>query len=1241
MVQKITRNIDADTFGVDDESTRVLGINTEESVAVNSDRNTEAGAESSDRAKVIAPVGTEVTTEGEGKGKFGRDLRDVKIQTGQGEVDYGLVALDQSMSKYNIDYGTHPDPEQHDVFKEYYSDDAPYQYADVKKPLEPEEYEALSARIAEYTEAEQDFTDGNIDRPTYEAALHAAYGDSAKVARLRYQNMKWQRHFDMDKYDGTDRMAYDWAHQSPRNQEVYDRAVRNTHTGFRKNPEQEVSFWKGVWQSTETMFSSLNDMAVLTRYSDLKNAREYGDDDFDVSDEELVKGIPVEYHSIVMQEAENYGDDAAMQRRDNLIVELNNAQEISDMPLVTQIATAIPAILLSPATLIGGAKVAQGAAKAGRSIDSIMAAGRMRNLAVPSKVAVWAAAGSAEAGIAAVPRLTQDTFNSMDMLNEMKWGAAFGAGLGAVGAVGRRKKYQDDMNFVMKNMQNDTVKTATNPQQFKVYTPPKQPAIIPLEGTIQHPVPMKVEVTPAQLSTQANANVDNILNKFVPTKQSSSVASKVGAVGSAGQSFTQKMLDSKSPVLNWVGEHVLELPQGYGGKRVRQASAALEQNSLKTRYLTQTQPDYHKLVGQYASENGKRTVGKFMAQHSDKNPMAQKFNRDILKLIEARRQGRTLPNVSPSVAAMADSMEKSMTHMFDDMVEAGVNGFTRDRRITNYVPQLWSADKLNASTAKHGDTAVAQMLAKGYLSSKHNDIETMTDAMNAATALMKNLRDDSTGDLAMPSDTTSRAKQRIDIDTSITDGNLSLLDIMEDDIPTIMAKYTNRAAGSTSLAKRGLYSDADVEAMKSRLTDPDEIQAFTDAIDIIMGRPTREGLAPEMREIKDAVAQSKMGGLGMSQLSEAGTVLARTMMQLFNDPAAFKKVWAMAGESTDNVQLMRETQALSGISNEVHLLDRQAVHLDQQAMSEIKGVRKVVAGIVQKATFGSLKAPAGYILAQGSGFNMIRRFERRLANASFMIDTAKAFKDGTGVMSEARMKDIGLDPQDATLKRMFRDVVEYDENGVVSKLNIDKWDKEALNRYHLAMYRDDAQVVQQTIGGEMPQWINKPMMTVLAQFKQQAILANQKQLARNLQFADKEAVLAVTMNMAMAGMTRTAKFGTLGAATYAVTGGEQGLDEAPWEKDYWDAEKYVSQFGFFPDIGHMAYDISEMEDPFQGAQELATQEIPMLGWMKDYYDIGAADTVEEKANAVKGVAILGNIQFADIIYNGVESALED
>ena len=200
------------------------------------------------------------------------------------------------------------------------------------------------------------------------------------------------------------------------------------------------------------------------------------------------------------------------------------------------------------------------------------------------------------------------------------------------------------------------------------------------------------------------------------------------------------------------------------------------------------------------------------------------------------------------------------------------------------------------------------------------------------------------------------------------------------------------------------------------------------------------------------------------------------------------------------------------------------------------------------------------------------------------------------------------------------------------------------------MYRDDAQMVQQAIGGEMPVHLNRPGMTVILQFKQAAILANKKQLTRSMQFADKEAALGVMLNAAIAGVTRTAKFGTLGAAAYAVTGNESDLVN-PLELDYLDPEKYVTPFGIIPDVAEIGTEVykfldeDKLEMTTASAGTIATgiaNQLPMAAWMRDYYGVarGIADRDAIKtAEHTKGVALMGTMQWADIFAKGLEQQL--
>ena len=76
------------------------------------------------------------------------------------------------------------------------------------------------------------------------------------------------------------------------------------------------------------------------------------------------------------------------------------------------------------------------------------------------------------------------------------------------------------------------------------------------------------------------------------------------------------------------------------------------------------------------------------------------------------------------------------------------------------------------------------------------------------------------------------------------------------------------------------------------------------------------------------------------------------------------------------------------------------------------------------------------------------------------------------------MADVGLTDTlgiNEGLKDMFMKHAEFDENGVLSKLNVDKWDKDIRDDMSYAIIRDEAQQIQQTNIGELPPWMNKPI----------------------------------------------------------------------------------------------------------------------------------------------------------------------
>ena len=160
--------------------------------------------------------------------------------------------------------------------------------------------------------------------------------------------------------------------------------------------------------------------------------------------------------------------------------------------------------------------------------------------------------------------------------------------------------------------------------------------------------------------------------------------------------------------------------------------------------------------------------------------------------------------------------------------------------------------------------------------------------------------------------------------------------------------------------------------------------------------------------------------------------------------------------------------------------------------------------IADVMTFGKHKASASRLLAKTTGFNLIRRKQYEVAQASTATAVARKLSGMKTSLNDNRLRDLGLDTP--AMKEAMKNVEFSSDNQVIS-FNFDKWDGEAMDTFIYGIYRDATQSVQRTLVGERPAHLNRPMMQLLTQYLEMPIVAMNKKLGRQIQFADKEAVL--------------------------------------------------------------------------------------------------------------------------------------
>ena len=751
-------------------------------------------------------------------------------------------------------------------------------------------------------------------------------------------------------------------------------------------------------------------------------------------------------------------------------------------------------------------------------------------------------------------------------------------------------------------------------------------------------------------------------------KKRTELANKVtGATDFIGRAITRMtktvgaiFIDSDLTSMKFFGSRVTEVSRGYGGNAKRAPTAGTITSATLMESIVKIIPQYRKMIDAYAESKGAGSLGRLKAREraGQVDPNVDKFNREVFLVQEYRRQGKPLPkDVHKSVTDFVDQWDYYMDHNHNTLVDAGVAGFTAARKVKHYIPHIWQTGKFRGAITKHGRAKVEAALSKAYMNlSTDANIVLKADADAQATKLI----DDVLSDTYVNKDQYSpaldaRSRARTDLDTTTELDGVRILDLLDTEVIQLGTKYSNRVAGWVGLSKATngmINSQADIdvfkenmiaEAIEKGINPKKYVQMFEDTIDQLFGRPTKnmlvdgKGLTRELNDMKDLAATTKMGGLGTAQLSETGQTITRMVMNTFSDEKMAKKVLSMGRGSKSDSLLLDEIQSISNITDDMEFLDRQQTHLDTATTDEVSATRNLSLNIAHTATGGNLKAEASRGLGKLSGYNMIRRAQSRVVQASFMLDIANHFTKGKGVMGNARMADVGLTDtlgKNPAMEAAFKKYAEFDADGVLQKLNISKWDKAVREELQYAMIRDEAQQIQRTMVGELPPWMNKPIMGLIFQFRQMPIVANSKSLGRSLAFADKEAVTGVMLNTAIAGMVRYAKFAALGTVANALTGDVS--KQVVVTEEQTQKTKYITPLGIFPDMEDLVVGrsgLSSIKDT-ESSWDFMQNQVPVAGLINDYFEAGksaARGDIQGMVDSASQLVPLGNTALAEVV----------
>ena len=704
------------------------------------------------------------------------------------------------------------------------------------------------------------------------------------------------------------------------------------------------------------------------------------------------------------------------------------------------------------------------------------------------------------------------------------------------------------------------------------------------------------------------------------------------------QEFASKMIFSTDDKMSYIGTNILETGAGFSGKFDRPASAALVKDSIYTRNVGNLNKAYVDNIQGWAMQQGSGTYKSWKAawEGGKVNDVAKAFHKEVFKHQEMLQMGKK-PAANEFVENYVKQLNKTNDELFNGRIDANVKGFDAERRIPNYIPHVWKKVKVAEVIRRHGENVVLELITKSIESAKrHGKIADATSTRELAERQLNwiNGLGDSMehvgGDLI-----SGRAKSRIPLDFSVDHNGLHMVDLIDTDLPSVMDSYIQRAGADIGVSKAtgGLIrSEGDFVKYLTPNSAEGKLLA-QDAKDMLYGRPTRQGMSPEMRSMMDVVTIQQMGGIGVAQLAETGTMAQRLIVNYVSQPEIAKKLWKAAGVSTNDVGILHQIRSIAAINDNMEYINRYSVNnIDQAQIDELSAYRAASIDAVDKVTLGAYKAQFGRLLGSLSGVNAVQKAQSRLLQASFSVDIARAAKFGKGTSTEARLIDLGL-KADSKAFEQIRTHVEFDADGFPENFNFSKWDKDGLDQFVYAMNREEAQLMPRVMAGELPVFMNKPIWQAIMQFRKTPLAFMSKGAQRNMQFADREAVVGTVLNSLTAGVTRYAKVALGGAAYVALSDAEFKAPTLDQAQPY----NYVSNFGILGDAYTLGGSWSKAYQQKDGIESLweGAKVVPVLSAADNAYH-----ALDGDPSAIKKAMPLNTLPLINEVANAVIRNME-
>jgi hypothetical protein len=620
-----------------------------------------------------------------------------------------------------------------------------------------------------------------------------------------------------------------------------------------------------------------------------------------------------------------------------------------------------------------------------------------------------------------------------------------------------------------------------------------------------------------------------------------------------------RLINHPSNVVKRIASDLLE---GGTGTLGRENSASIYKDMYEKRILSIGLIPLNEAANEWA-----KAAGYNYWKRSFHTEAREKFDLLVRQEMEYRTTGARSSITDPTIIRAADALDEAMEEALTIGKRSGWEAMQDIPTRKGYVPLVWQGQAI----LRMGSRDATKLIARGYqdvgiplemaqdiaaaVVKRAKDGTAGVDA-NIAGLLGKNQRGQLVGALEDMGITKEKingmmrlldekeatagpsfTKGRTSINLNASLNGRSLLDLVDNDLNSVISKYARDVAGRSAMAKKGFTNDTIWNNWKSAaMKDNARVKPLIDGkvdnlsehLDDIKSyftaNPIAGGINKNARRIQQATTVSLLGMVGGAQLIELGTVIGRLGLKAAAKaiPAA-DEIFTLASKKKLAGGPIDELRPLIGDFDYDHLMYRPDIVIDDKIAA---GMDMQTWGKVLDKSLGKLGTMLGY----ASGMNTIRHMEHRMA-AKMMINTFGdlAKNPGKRAKSAARMEDIGMAPNqlDDAIKQINKHAV-FDANGTMTELGLTKWPEDTAEQFAIAINRHTAQVVQRQLAGETSNWMHKTVGSLLTQFRTFPIVAFEKQLLRNMKYHDQATMSTLLYGFAVSYGVQSLKAGLLG-----------------------------------------------------------------------------------------------------------------